>query len=126
MNIKATSQREKLQPYYFICITCNRQHIGRCIYCRISAGLAANNADLLAALALPKQRADCLANRAKEVSGIVVFPGAGSGPDMAWPRGPPDGGEGGTSGPVAPGFVQLHIPSHNYRDVVRVFFFFST
>lgn len=45
MNIKAaatTTHKEKLQPYYFICITCNRQHIGYCIYCLISTSLAVN------------------------------------------------------------------------------------
>lgn len=36
------THKEKLQPYYFICITCNRQHIGCCIYCLISTGLAVN------------------------------------------------------------------------------------
>lgn len=36
------THKEKLQPYYFICITCNRHHIGRCIYCLISSSLAVN------------------------------------------------------------------------------------
>lgn len=50
MNIKdggtatasTATHKEKLQPYYFICITYNRQHIGWCIYCLISTGLAVN------------------------------------------------------------------------------------
>lgn len=48
------THKEKLQPYYFICITCNRHHIGRCIYCLISTSLAVNSCWFISHRALPK------------------------------------------------------------------------
>lgn len=50
------THKEKLQPYYFICITCNRHHIGRCIYCLISSSLAVNICWFISHRAIPKHR----------------------------------------------------------------------
>lgn len=50
------THKEKLQPYYFICITCNRHHIGRCIYCLISSSLAVNICWFISHRALPKHQ----------------------------------------------------------------------
>lgn len=77
MNIKAEAappplpQQEKLQPSDYICITCNRQHIGGGIYCLISTSVAVNIRWFISRPGLcPNITRNCSANSAKTASGM--------------------------------------------------------